>query len=237
MGIAGNISYIRKTIREAAEKSGRDPQSVTLIGVTKTVPVERVAEAVGAGLADLGENRVQEAEAKISAIQKLLSPGTPRPRWHLIGHLQRNKVKAAIKLFDSLHAVDSLRLAEEISKRAVEAGQTVEVLLQVNVSGENSKHGCSLAEAEGLARRTAALESVSLKGLMTMAPYSEDSEDSRPVFRQLKKLFCRLSDLGLPDVKMKYLSMGMSQDYGVAVEEGANLVRVGQAIFGERHVR
>jgi len=237
LGIAGNISYIKKTIREAAEKSGRDPQSITLIAVTKTVPVEQVAEAIGAGLADLGENRVQEAEAKISAIQNVLSPGTPRPRWHLIGHLQRNKAKTAIKLFELIHSVDSLRLAEELSRRAREARRSVEFLLQVNVSGEASKHGCPFSQAEALARKTAGLESVSLKGLMTLAPFSENPEDSRPVFRQLKELFDRLSGLGLPDVEMNHLSMGMSQDYCVAVEEGATLVRVGQAIFGARHVR
>lgn len=240
--ITDAIAQIRSRIDQAARRAGRDPAEVTLIAVTKTHPPELVAEAVAAGALDLGENRVQEAAAKIAALAGL----TPRPRWHLIGHLQRNKAKLAAQLFDMVHSVDSLRLAEALDRQRAEAGPqpaALPILLQVNVSGEASKEGFDLpggaANRAGLERMLPEVEGIlalprlRVRGLMTIAPYGDDPEAARPTFRALRELRDELARR-YPQAHWGELSMGMTGDFEVAIAEGATLVRVGRAIFGER---
>ena len=217
--IAVRLGAVRARIEAACARSGRDPASVTLIGVTKTHPAAAIAEAVSAGLRDCGENRVQEAAPKIAALRER----EVVPRWHLVGHLQTNKVNAALGLFDILHSIESERLAAAISARA---GRPVGVLIEVNVAAEESKHGIATEEAGALASRIGALPGLELLGLMTVAPQATDPEAVRPVFRRLREL---RDALGLRE-----LSMGMTDDFEVAVEEGSTLVRVGRAIFGPR---
>lgn len=217
--IAANVTAVRARIAVAAERAGRDPAGVRLIAVTKTFPVEVCAAAVRAGLNDLGENRVQEGVAKAAA---LAGQGI-RPAWHLIGHLQSNKVKAALRTFGVIHSIDSLELAVMISKRATEP---VRVLLEVNIAGEASKFGFTTEAVPAAAKAVAALSWVEVCGLMTVAPAAADPEQVRPVFRRLAALG---HSLNLPE-----LSMGMSGDFEVAVEEGATIVRIGSALFGTR---
>jgi pyridoxal phosphate enzyme (YggS family) len=217
--ISRNLDAVRARIGAAAERAGRTPGDITLVGISKTHPADAVAEAFAAGLHDFGENRVGEAAAKIDALR---ARGIA-PRWHLVGHLQRNKVAAALNLFDILHSVDSERLAEAISAAAT---RSVRVFIEVNVAGEAAKFGVAPGEAAGLAERIGALPNLDLLGLMTVAPQVDDPEDVRRVFRALREL---RDALGLRE-----LSMGMTDDFEVAVEEGSTLVRVGRAIFGAR---
>lgn len=203
----------------ACYRAGRDPASVTLIGISKTHSAEAIATAYAAGLADFGENRVQEAAPKIATLRER----GVSPRWHLVGHLQTNKVKAAAGLFDILHSVDSARLAEAIASQAAEP---MGVFIEVNVAGEASKFGVAPQDAGMLAERIARMPMLRLMGLMTVAPQADDPEDVRPVFRDLREL---RDAIGLRD-----LSMGMTGDYEVAIDEGATFVRVGRAIFGPR---
>ena len=221
MSIAENLARVRERIDAACRRAGRSPDEVTLVGVTKGFPPEAVAEAVAAGLRDAGENRVQEAADKIEA----LAARGVRPRWHLIGHLQSNKAKTAIDLFAILHSVDSIRIAETISRRA---RRPVPILLEVNVAQEASKFGFSIDEVPSALSAIQDLPNLDVRGLMTVAPLAADPEAVRPVFRQLREL---RDALGLRE-----LSMGMTDDFEVAIEEGATLVRVGRAIFGERPV-
>lgn len=218
-GIAARVEAVRARIAAACERSGRDPSAVTLVAVSKTHGLDAIADAWAAGIADVGENRVQEAAAKVPA----LAARGIAPSWHLIGHLQTNKVRAALGLFDILHSVDSERLARAIDAAA---GGPRRALIEVNVAGEASKHGVPPGEAAALAERIANLRNIELMGLMTVAPQADDPEDVRPVFRALRELG---RAIGLPA-----LSMGMTGDYEVAVEEGSTLVRVGRAIFGHR---
>ncbi len=211
----------------AAKRAGRDPSSVRLVVVTKTVDAARIREAVAAGAAILGENRVQEAKEKIEALGKIAG-------WHLIGHLQTNKAKYAVKLFDLIHSVDNLELAQEIDHQAAKIGKVQNVLIEVNIAGEASKAGMAVKEAPGLAAAVARLKNISIRGLMTMPPYSENPEESRPYFSVLRELAETIAKDSLPNVSMQELSMGMSGDFEVAIEEGATLVRVGTAIFGNR---
>jgi hypothetical protein len=217
--IAANITRVQARISAAAERAGRWSGDITLIGVSKTRPAGVVAAAFAAGLRDFGENRVQEAASKIGALRAQ----HVTPCWHLVGHLQRNKVAAALDLFDILHSVDSERLAEAISAQA--AGP-VRVLIEVNVAGEASKFGVAPGDVAGLAERIGRLPNIELVGLMTVAPQVDDPEDVRPVFRTLRQL--------RDTVGLRELSMGMTDDFEVAVEEGSTLVRVGRAIFGAR---
>lgn len=217
--IAANAVDVRARIAAACDRAGRDPARVTLVAVTKTHAAAVVADAFAAGLRDFGENRVQEALPKISE----LSACGMRPRWHLVGHLQTNKVPAAIEAFDILHGIDSERLAEVISRRAA---RPVTVLLEVNVAGEQAKHGVAPADAPAIAARIGGMPNLRLAGLMTVAPQVDDPEDVRPVFRRLREL---RDAIGLPE-----LSMGMTDDFEVAVEEGATMVRIGRAMFGPR---
>lgn len=217
--IARNLAAVRARIGAAAERVGRTPGDITLVGVSKTHPPDAVAAAFAAGLRDFGENRVQEAAAKIDALRAQ----DVAPRWHLVGHLQRNKVAAALDLFDILHSVDSERLAEAISAQAT---RPVRVFIEVNVAGEAAKFGVPPGEAAGLAERIGALPKLDLLGLMTVAPQVDDPEDVRRVFRTLREL--------RDAIGLRELSMGMTDDFEVAVEEGSTLVRVGRAIFGAR---
>jgi hypothetical protein len=226
VSLGQRLDEVRGRIGAAAARSGRRADAVLLVAVTKTVGVELVREAVALGLADLGENRIQEAQAKITAV------GRDRARWHLIGHLQRNKAGRAVGLFDRVHSVDDAELAESLSRHAAAAGQMLPVLVEVNVSGEASKFGVAPAELEPLLERVAALPGLGLDGLMTVGRLAERPEDARPGFARLRALRDdaeRRLGLGLPE-----LSMGMSGDYEVAVEEGSTMVRVGTALFGER---
>ncbi|MCL6610810.1 MAG: YggS family pyridoxal phosphate-dependent enzyme [Peptococcaceae bacterium] len=225
-GIGENLSRLRGEVLAAAVKAGRDPADIKIIAVTKGVPVGRMLEAVREGITDLGENRVQELLAKQPRFG-------PEVRWHLIGHLQTNKVKSVVGRVRLIHSLDSWRLACEIDRRSREAGVVSEVLVQVNVSGEDTKHGLAPAEVQDFIKSALELPGISVRGLMTVAPLVEDPEEARPVFRELKRLFDSIRE-AVPSVPMAYLSMGMTNDYRVAVEEGSNILRVGAAIFGAR---
>lgn len=220
--VRANVATVRGRIAAAAERAGRDPASVRLVAVTKTMPAALCAAALTAGIAELGENRVQEGVAKAAA----LAAAGSRPCWHLLGHLQSNKMRPALATFGMIQSLDSLRLAEAISRAA---GGSVAVLLEVNVAGEASKFGFSPDEVGAAYERIAALRHLNVRGLMTVAPQTDDAETVRPVFRRLRELGDTLS---LPE-----LSMGMSGDYEVAIEEGATMVRVGRALFGPRPER
>jgi len=219
--IAERIEAVRLQIADACLRSGRSAEEVTIVAVTKGFPPEAAREGFAAGLSHFGENRVQEAQGKIP----LLAGLAPRPTWHMVGHLQTNKVKTALSLFDIIQSVDSLHLAQEISRRAPESVR-VPVLLEVNVAGEAAKYGFSPDELPAAAEQVRSLPGLEVRGLMTVAPMAGDPQDVRPVFRRLRSL---AESLDLRD-----LSMGMSDDFQVAVEEGATIVRVGRAIFGER---
>lgn len=203
------------------------PDEVTLVVAAKGRAVREVAEVIEAGATVVGENYVQETEA----LRAELGDGADRVKWHLIGHLQRNKVKRALPLFDVIQSVDSVRLARAISDRAQ---RVVQVYLEVNVAGEASKYGVAPEQTRHLVEEISKLESIRVEGLMTMEPYSEDPEDARPYFRRLRRLFEELNSVEPPEVQMRVLSMGMTNSYRVAVEEGANMVRIGTAIFGPR---
>jgi hypothetical protein len=215
--IAERVAHVRQRVERAAERAGRSPADITIVAVSKSVSPQAIEEAVAAGIAHVGENRVQEAAAKIPGLRGL--PVT----WHLVGHLQTNKGKTALELFDIIHSVDSLHLAEALSHRSQ---RPLPVLLEVNVAGEAAKFGFPPDEVAAAAQAVARLPRLDLRGLMTVAPFVKDPEAVRPVFRELRRL---RDALGLAE-----LSMGMSDDFEVAIEEGATLVRIGRAIFSER---
>jgi pyridoxal phosphate enzyme (YggS family) len=218
------LDNIHHAIALAAQKAGRTTTDIQLLAVSKTQPVETIQEAMRAGIMHFGENKVQEARGKIDALGRGI--------WHLIGHLQSNKVKEAVRLFDCIESVDRADLAEEINHRAEDLGKIQNVLLQVNVAGESTKFGCASDAARALAEAMNNLPRLSLHGLMTIAPYSPEPEKSRPHFAALRALRDRIeTDTGL---RLPVLSMGMSGDFAVAIEEGATLVRIGTALFGER---
>lgn len=222
-----NLNTVQEKIRRACERAGRPPEDVTLIAVSKTKPVEMIQEAYEAGIRDFGENKVQELMDKIPQLPSDI-------RWHMIGHLQRNKVKYLVGKAAMIHSVDSLRLAEEISREAVKQNTVVKILIEVNVAGEESKFGVSPDETETLVREAAALPGIEVCGLMTIAPLAENPEDCRIFFRTLKKLSVDIERKNIDNVHMVCLSMGMTGDYETACEEGATFVRVGTGIFGER---
>lgn len=225
--IADNIQRIRETIAAAARRVNRNPSDIRLMGVTKTVDDQRIEEAIRAGLDIVGENYVQEGKRKIEKMGKSLE-------WHMIGHLQTNKAKYAVRLFDMIHSVDRLKLAQELNKRAGAAGIQMKILVEVNVSGEESKSGIARDDAVAMIKEISALEHISVQGLMTMPPWFDDPEDARPYFTTLRELRDIIIEENIPRIEMNELSMGMTQDYRVAVEEGATIVRIGTAIFGER---
>lgn len=225
--IRENLVSVQKNIEKCCERAGRNAEDVRLIAVSKTKPVEALKEAYEAGCRDFGENKVQELTEKYEELPKDI-------RWHMIGHLQRNKVKYLVGRVYMIHSVDSVKLAEEISREAVKKNVTVPILVEVNVAGEESKFGTSVREAEMLVREIAALPGISVRGLMTIAPYVEKAEDNRQYFVNLRQLSVDIKKKNIDNVCMDVLSMGMTGDYTVAVEEGATYVRVGTGIFGER---
>jgi hypothetical protein len=225
MDLAANLETIRQRIKAACDRSDREPNSITLLAVTKTQPPEVVSDAAGHGLLVFGENKVQEAKAKIP-----LCPG--KLRWHFIGHLQSNKCRDAVQLFSMIQSVDSLALAQEINKRADEAAKTMPVLLEVNLAGEASKFGYPPKTLLAELKAINALPRLEVHGLMTVPPWSPDAENSRPHFQRLRELKAECEEiLGVP---LPHLSMGMSGDFEVAIEEGATMVRIGTALFGPR---
>jgi pyridoxal phosphate enzyme (YggS family) len=219
--IKANVDTVRQRIERACQRSGRSPDEVTLVAITKTVTPPAIAAAFAAGISHFGENRVQEAVAKIEQLSDL----TPRPTWHMVGHLQTNKAKTAVEIFDLVHSVDSVRLAEALSQRTQ---KNLPIFLEVNVADEVSKSGFSMADVTSALEEISTLPHLAIKGLMTIAPLVEDPEQVRSVFRKLRSL---RDSLGL-----EHLSMGMTDDFEVAIEEGATMVRIGRAIFGERQI-
>ena len=228
--IRENLDNVNLKISEAVKRSGRRQDDVTLIAVSKTKPVEMIEEAYVLGIRDFGENKVQELVDKYDKLPKDI-------RWHLIGHLQTNKVKYIIDKAYMIHSVDSLRLAKEISKEAVKHNVTAKILIEVNVSGEESKFGVTPDELIDMIKEISVLPSVSIRGLMTVAPYVVDSEENREIFIKMKQFAVDITRKNIDNVFMECLSMGMSGDYPVAVEEGATYVRVGTSIFGERNYK
>lgn len=230
MSIADNLRDIHERIRAAAERAGRDPGSVKLVAVSKTQPAEAVAAALEAGQIIFGENYVQEFTDKAHRL-----PGNIR--WHFIGSLQTNKVKYLAGITSLIHSVDRISLAQEINRQWEKSDGVCDILLQVNISGEETKSGTTTSGVIELARQTATLPHLRIRGLMTMPPFFDEPELARPYFRELKRLAGVITAENIPCVSMEELSMGMSGDFEVAIEEGATLVRVGTAIFGERHYR
>ncbi|MFP4649963.1 MAG: YggS family pyridoxal phosphate-dependent enzyme [Desulfobacterales bacterium] len=226
--IADNIAGIKEKISNAALSCGRDPGEVKLVAVTKTVEPERIRNAIDAGLGCFGENYIQEAREKIEAL------ADADVSWHFIGHLQSNKAKYAAGLFDLIHSVDSLKLAREIDRQAARRGLVQNILVQVNVGRDSQKSGVDEEAAVDLVRDAAGLEHVRVRGLMTMPPFFDAPEKVRPYFRQLAQLRNRIAAKNISGAEMKELSMGMTGDFEVAIAEGATLVRIGTAIFGER---
>jgi pyridoxal phosphate enzyme (YggS family) len=228
--LAANLTHVRNRIDQAAQRAGRSPDEITLIAVSKNKPVELVKLAYTLGIREFGENRVQEAQQKIVGFQ---AQGL---RWHMIGHVQTNKASKVVSLFDCIQSVDSLRLAQELSLQATRQGKRKAILLEVNVAGEESKAGVSLENASELARQIVSLTGLEVQGLMTVAPLVANPEEVRPVFRALRMLRERLQE-ELSTSQWEHLSMGMTDDYTVAIEEGATIVRIGRAIFGERELK
>jgi len=225
--VAANLRVIQQRVAEAAERSARRAEDVTILGAAKKVPPDRVNCAIEAGLRAVGENYVQEAQDKLPLLRGPVS-------LHFIGHLQVNKARHAVQLFDVVQSVDSVRLAQELDKRAAAVGKTLEVLIEVNLGGEETKSGVPPAELRALAAQVAPLANLNVRGLMCMPPFSADPEQSRPFFRRLRALAEEVGAAGIPRVSMDQLSMGMTHDYPLAVEEGATLVRVGTGLFGPR---
>ena len=228
--IAANINTIKQRIAAAAARCNRAPDSIKLLAVTKTVPAVCIGKAIEAGQTAFGENYVQEAKEKVAVIG-------PRAQWHMIGHLQNNKAKYAVNLFNYIHSVDRMDLAWELDKRARLIGQKMNILIEVNVSGEKTKNGIPADTAVSLIKDVSKLENLSVRGLMTMAPYSANPENSRPYFAGLRNLRDDIIHTGITGIQMDDLSMGMSDDFEIAIEEGATIIRIGRAIFGERESR
>jgi pyridoxal phosphate enzyme (YggS family) len=223
-----SVEIIRNRIREVCLRCGRRPEDVLLLGVSKTFGIDKIREAVSAGLFDIGENYIQELDGKRSRLND------DRVRWHFIGHLQSNKVKYIADYIHLIHSVDNDRVAEEIQKRAEKAKRSIDVLVEVHTTDEATKFGVRPENTLELVKRISSFDRVKVRGLMTLGPFSEDPEDSRPSFRQLADLAKRITNEGIDDVALQHLSMGMSHDFGVAIEEGATIVRIGTGIFGER---
>ncbi len=228
--IQENLRMVEREIQEACRRAGRRRSEVTLIAVSKTKPISMIQEAYDAGIRDFGENKVQELLDKIPALPSDI-------RWHMIGHLQRNKVKYIVGKAAMIHSVDSMALAEEISREAVKKGVEADILVEVNVSGEASKFGMTLEEAPVLVEKIAGLPAIHLKGLMTVAPFTEHPEENRSCFRKLAQIAVDISRKNIDNNGMCLLSMGMTGDYSVAIEEGADYVRIGTGIFGERNYK
>ena len=225
--IKENIEVIKKEIETIYLERNREPKDVTLIAVTKTVDIERIKEAIDAGITNIGENRVQEIMDKYEDLKNYAN-------FHLIGHLQSNKVKYIIDKVKLIHSVDSMKLIDEIKKRAEKSNTIVNMLIQVNVAREDTKFGIDINEVDDYIEYASKFDNIKVQGLMTIAPYFEDAEKTRPIFRTLKEKFDELSNNKYNNVEMKYLSMGMTNDYKIAIEEGSNMVRIGTKIIGKR---
>lgn len=223
--VKDNLETINKKIKEAALKVNRDPQEIKLVAVTKTATLEQIKEAINEGVKIIGENKVQEAKGKYQVL-------TTEVKWHLIGHLQTNKVKYAVEIFDLIHSVDSIKLAKEIDKRSVQFKKTIDVLIEVNISGEETKYGYNPEKVEAFLKEISEFSGIRVRGLMTIAPISKNKEEVRPYFRRLRELSERIRDKNIKNIKIDYLSMGMTDDFEIAIEEGANMVRIGRGIFG-----
>jgi len=226
--LKNRLERIKERIKETADACKRPVASIRLVAVCKTMPAEVVKEAIEAGVTDLGENYIQEAKDKINAL--VTYPAT----WHFIGHLQSNKAKYAVRLFDLIHSVDSLKLAKELDKYAKKNDKTQAILIQVNAAKEDSKSGVYVEDTVQLLREVSRLENISVKGLMTMPPYFNAPEKVRPIFAALRKFRDRIKKEAIPNISMNELSMGMTGDFEAAIEEGATMVRIGTAIFGDR---
>jgi pyridoxal phosphate enzyme (YggS family) len=237
--LSENLKRIRERMAAACERRGRRPEDVRLVAVTKTIEVDVVRSAIEAGLVDLGESRVQELIRRAGMIREHLSrrrsmertDAPTDPRWHMVGHLQRNKVRMLLPWVEYIHSLDSLRLAEEISEEAVRINRVIPVLMEVNVSGEKSKYGLAVGAVPHLAENIRTLPGIRVVGLMTMAPYSDDPEDARPHFARLREVFEDMQTERILGPEFRELSMGMSGDFEVGIEEGATMVRVGTALF------
>jgi hypothetical protein len=225
--IKDNVKRVRERIARAAAAAGKPPEDIKLVAVSKTVDEARIQQAIAAGITILGENRVQEAKKKITSMGRPVD-------WHLIGHLQSNKVKDAVALFDLIQSVDRVSIAEEIDRHARRLNKVMQVLVQVNIGREASKHGFSADELGEVLERISTLKNVSVQGLMAIPPFAPEAEASRPYFSRMRRLFDQMRRRRLAGVSMNYLSLGMSHDFEVAIAEGANMVRIGTAIFGER---
>jgi hypothetical protein len=223
--VKDNLETINKKIKEAAWKVNRDPQEIKLVAVTKTATLEQIKEAINEGVKIIGENKVQEAKKKYQVL-------TTEVKWHLIGHLQTNKVKYAVEIFDLIHSVDSIKLAKEIDNRSVQFKKTIDVLIEVNISGEETKYGYNPEKVEAFLKEISEFSAIRVRGLMTIAPISKNKEEVRPYFRRLRELSERIRDKNIKNIKMDYLSMGMTDDFEIAIEEGANMVRIGRGVFG-----
>jgi hypothetical protein len=223
--IKNNLEIINEKIKKAALKANRNPQEIKLVAVTKTATIEQIKEAISVGVKIIGENKVQEAKEKYQILSADIE-------WHLVGHLQTNKVKYAVEIFDLIHSVDSIKLAKEIDRRSLQFGMITNVLVEVNVSGEETKYGIKPEEVEPFLKEISEFSRTRVRGLMTIAPIAEDKEEVRPYFRKLRELFKEIKSKNIKNIKMDYLSMGMTEDFEVAVEEGANMVRIGRGIFG-----
>jgi len=228
MSITENLSMVENKIAAACKRAGRERDEVKLIAVSKTQPVEAIREAIEYGINSFGENRVQELREKTEIIKDNLD-------WHLIGHLQTNKVKYVVGKVSLIHSLENIRLAEALDKEAAKLGITADVLAEINVAKEASKFGVNPEDAENFIREVSKFPNINIKGLMTVAPYTDISEENRKYFRQLKKIMVDLNSKNIHNVSMNVLSMGMTGDYEVAIEEGATLVRVGTGIFGSRN--
>lgn len=222
-----NLASVEEKISAACERAGRNRSEVTLVAVSKTKPVEMLSEVYQEGIRDFGENKPQEIRDKYPALPEDI-------RWHMIGHLQRNKIKYIIDRVCMIHSIDTLRLAEAVSEEAVKHGLVMPVLVEVNAAREASKYGIMPEETEDFVRQISVLPGIRVEGLMTIAPYTENAEDNRKFFRCMKKLYVDIKEKNIDNVNMCSLSMGMTGDYEVAIEEGATMVRVGTGIFGER---
>jgi pyridoxal phosphate enzyme (YggS family) len=230
--IKANLESVLQRISKAASSVGRDGKEIRLLAVTKNVPVEIIEQTIKAGVTDIGENRVQEAGPKIKALKEKY----PRVIWHMVGHLQRNKVRQALDIFDIIQSVDSERLAREIHAKAEAKSQAgkIPVLVEINTSGEETKYGIPVNSTIDFLKIVSSFNNLSVQGLMTIVPLADDPQKARPYFRKLKVLSEEIKKLNLPNVEMNYLSMGMTDDFEVAIQEGSNMVRIGRAIFGKR---
>jgi hypothetical protein len=226
--ISANLEVVRGRVRQACTRSGRDPADVTLVAVAKTFPAGNLREAIAAGVTDIGENYVQELLAKREDLADV------QVRWHFIGHLQSNKVRAIVPWVHLIHSVDNVPLAREIDRRAGMAGTIAEVLVEVNTTAEGTKFGVAPEEAPAFVESLKSFENLRLAGLMTIGPFLPDPEGSRPMFRTLRSLRDRIATSGQRNAPMQHLSMGMTGDFEVAIDEGATIIRVGTAIFGSR---